>query len=163
MTCDEHHTVGMTFRPTLGGMSTQTHPADLKTMLQEGGERIRKPRYSVLFRCGEKSFGMFVVLSGKVSLDVGIVSPFARAYEAGALLGLPATVSRREYSMTATVTEDAELAFWTAEALESLLRDNPTLCHELLGIMAERLAENHELMKALLRRRKPPSQKSSVA
>lgn len=63
----------------------------------------------------------------------------------------------------ATVTEDAELALWTAEALESLLRENPALCQELLGIMAERLAENHELMKALLRRRKPPSQKSSVA
>jgi CRP-like cAMP-binding protein len=106
---------------------------------------------------------MFVILSGKVSLDVGIASPFAHAYEAGALLGLPATISRGEYSMTATVTEDAELVFWGTQALESLLRANPTLCQELLGIMAERVAENHELMKALLKGRKSPSQKSDVA
>jgi CRP-like cAMP-binding protein len=106
---------------------------------------------------------MFVVLSGRVSLDVGIASPFARSYEAGALLGLPATISRREYSMTATVTEDAELALWAADELESLLRMNPSLCQELLAIMAERVAANHEVMKALLRGRKPPSQKSGVA
>jgi CRP-like cAMP-binding protein len=144
-------------------MSIQTSPADLQAMLQAGGEKVRKPRHSVLFRYGEKSFGMFVVLSGRVSLDVGIASPFARAYTAGALLGLPATISRREYSMTATVTEDAELVFWTADELESLLRKNPTLCQELLAIMAERVAANHEVMKALLNGRKPPSQKSGVA
>jgi CRP-like cAMP-binding protein len=144
-------------------MPIHAHVDNLKSVLQEGGERICKPRYSVLFRRGQKSFGMFVVLKGKVSLDVGIASPFARAYGAGALLGLPASVSKREYSMTATVTEDAEFSFWTLEALERLLQENPELCQELLGIMAERLAENHELMKALLKGRKQPSQKSDIA
>lgn len=116
----------------------------------------------MLFRRGERSFGVFVILSGRVSLDVGTDSPFAHCYGSGALLGLPATISRRTYSMTATVTEDAELGFWSPEALESLLRERPALCQELLAIMAERLAENHELMKALVEKRKQPSQRSGV-
>ena len=44
--------------------------------------------------------------------------------------------------MTATVTEDAALGFWTQEALESLLREHPELCHEFLAVMADGLAEN---------------------
>lgn len=116
----------------------------------------------MLFRRGEKSFGVFVVLHGKVSLDVGIDSPFAHSYGAGALLGLPATISRRNYSMTAIVTEDAELGFWSPEALESLLRESPDLCQELLSLMAERLKENHELMKALLKKGEQLPKKSGV-
>jgi CRP-like cAMP-binding protein len=54
---------------------------------------------------------MFVVFSGKVSLDFGVDSSLVRTYGIGALVGLPATITRRNYSMTATVTEDAELGF----------------------------------------------------
>jgi CRP-like cAMP-binding protein len=56
------------------------------------------PRYSVLFRRGEKAVGMFVVFSGKVSLDFGIDSSLVRTYGAGALVGLPATITGRNRS-----------------------------------------------------------------
>ena len=52
--------------------------------------------------------------------------------------------------MTATVTEDAELSFWTSEALESLLCNQPELCHSLLVILAEKIAENHDSERALI-------------
>jgi hypothetical protein len=40
---------------------------------------------------------------------LGDNSAFDRSYGPGALVGLPSTLNRRNYFMTATVTEDAEL------------------------------------------------------
>jgi CRP-like cAMP-binding protein len=131
----------------------------LQSVLEEHCEKIHKARNTVLFRRGEKAYGMFVVLSGMVSLDFGVDSPLARSYGAGALVGLPATVTRRDYSMTATVTEDAELGFWSPAALDALLRDHPELCQQLLTILGERLIENNELQRALLKESKQPSQR----
>ena len=87
---------------------------------------------------------MFVVLSGKVSLDLGVDSALCHSCGAGALVGLPSTITRQNYSMTATVTEDAKLGFWTPDALESLLRSKPSLCQPLLVILGARVAENHD-------------------
>jgi CRP-like cAMP-binding protein len=104
---------------------------------------------------------MFVVFSGKVSLDFGVDSSLVRTYGAGALVGLPATITGRNYSMTATVTEDAELGFWSSTALDSL-RARPNLCHQLMVILGERMAEHHEALKALVTGDKEPLQKSGV-
>jgi CRP-like cAMP-binding protein len=43
--------------------------------------------------------------------------------------------------MTATVTEDAELGFCLAGALDLLLQERPELCQQLLAILAERMAK----------------------
>ena len=122
-----------------------------------GVKRVHKPRSTVLFRRGEKASGMFVVLSGKVSLDVGVDSALARTSGPGALVGLPSTLTRHSYSMTATVTEDAELGFWSPDALDSLLRTHPELCQPLLAILGATIAENHEVERALLTRDKQPA------
>lgn len=54
--------------------------------------------------------------------------------------------------MTATVTEDAELGFWTPDALESLLRREPALCQPLLIMLGERVAENHDVERRFVER-----------
>jgi len=123
---------------------------DLQTTLRLHGEPIRKSKSAVLFRRGQKADGMFVIVRGKVSLDFGADSAFARVYGPGALVGLPAALTRRNYAMTATVTEDAELAFWDFNDLDSLLQKRPDFCRQLLGILGERMAENQKMMKALL-------------
>jgi CRP-like cAMP-binding protein len=109
-------------------------PTNLQTALEQHCERISKPRSTVLFRCGEKAFGLFVVFSGNVSLGFGVESALTRSYGPGALVGLPATLTGRSYCMTATVTEDADL------------------CRQLLTVLGERMAENSEMQKALLNR-----------
>ena len=53
-------------------MADETASASLQHVLKTGREMVRKPRSTVLFRRGEKASGMFVVLSGKVSLDLGV-------------------------------------------------------------------------------------------
>ena len=122
----------------------------LEITLEKQGQRIHKPKSAVLFHRGERGRGMFVVLKGKVSPDVGVDSVLARSYGPGALVGLPATLTRQNYSMTATVTEDAELGFWSFQALDSLLRQNPDFCQELLAILGERMEENRKIAQALL-------------
>ena len=134
--------------------------ANLQTILEQSCEKVRKPRFSVLFRHGDRTSGMFVVLSGKVSLGFGVNSAFDRSYGPGALVGLPSTLTRRNYCMTATVTEDAELGFWSPEALDSLLHNRPDLCQQLLVILGEKMAENYELFvqraKSSLKTRRSP-------
>jgi CRP-like cAMP-binding protein len=124
---------------------------ELQFALEQRCEKVHGCKSFVLFRRGEKASGLFVVISGEVSLDFGADSPLARSYGSGALLGLPATITRSTYSMTATVTENAELGFLTTEALDSLLHERPALCQQLLAILAERVIENNEMQKALLR------------
>ena len=138
-------------------MADDTASANLHHVLEHRSETVLTPEATVLFRRGEKASGMFVVLSGKVSLGLGVDSAFCRTYGPGALVGLPATLTRHNYSMTATVTEDAELCFWTPDALDSLLRQRPDLCQPLLAILGEKIAESHEVARALLTGQNQPA------
>lgn len=131
-------------------MTSEDASAHLRYILEQRSEKVRKPKSTVLFRRGDEASGMFVILSGRVSLDLGVDSVVGRSYGAGALVGLPSTLTRQNYSMTATVTEDAELAFLSPEGLESLLREHPDLYHPLLVILGEKVAESREDEKALL-------------
>ncbi len=143
-------------------MISNTACSELHLALGQRCKKVYVGKSTVIFRRGEKASGIFVILSGKVSLDLGVDSPLARCYGSGALLGLPATVTRHNYSMTATVTEDAELGFLTPEALDLLLHERPELCQQLLGILGERVIENNEMQKALLKGHNPPLLKSVV-
>jgi len=106
---------------------------------------------------------MFRVVRGKVSLDFGVDSAFGRVYGPGASIGLPATLTRRNYAMTATVTDDTELAFWALKDLDSLLKSAPTSADSLLGILGERMAENQRMMKALLSKEQLPLEQAPGA
>lgn len=132
--------------------------SDLYAVLEQRCQRVRKPKSTVLFRRGEKAFGMFLVLRGTVSLDFGVDAStgLASACGPGALVGLPATLTRTNYSMTATVTDDAELGFLTPQVLVSLLREHPELRQQLLTILSAKVAHCEQVTKALLRQEKLP-------
>ena len=132
--------------------------SDLYAALEPRCERVRKQRSTVLFRRGEKAFGVFLVLRGTVRLDFGVdtSTALASACGPGALVGLPASLSRTNYSMTATVTDDAELGFLSLEALVSLLRKHPELCRQLLTILGAKVAQSEQVTKALLRKERVP-------
>lgn len=115
-------------------MANGTVSLNLRTALEQSCQRVSKTRSGVLFRRGEKAFGIFLVLSGTIKLDFGVDTPHARCYGPGALVRLPATLTKQNYSTTATVTDNAELGFVPPEVLDSLLRKDPDLCSELLTI-----------------------------
>jgi len=126
---------------------------DLYAAFERRCERVRKRRSTVLFRRGEKAFGMYLIMKGGVTLDFGVDVPAAIASVCGpgALVGLPATLSRGNYSMTATVAENSELGFLTPQDLVSLLHQEPALRQHLLTILSEKVAHSEQVAKALRR------------
>ena len=53
-------------------MASETASGQLRYILELRGKKIYEPKSTVLFRRGDKASGMFVVLSGKVRLDLGL-------------------------------------------------------------------------------------------
>jgi len=80
-----------------GGWRYNATP-DLHAALAQRCETVRKPRSTVLFRRGEKAFGMFLILTGTVRLDFGVdgAAGLASTNGPGALVGLPATLTKRD-------------------------------------------------------------------
>jgi hypothetical protein len=125
-------------------MAGTSRSADLQSALEQKCERITKPKSTVLFRRGEKASGMFVLFSGKVTLEFGLDAP-NRSCAPVALLGLSSGITGHNYSMTATVTEDAELGFLDVQTLKALLLGRSELIQRLLTMLAEKKAERYEL------------------
>jgi CRP-like cAMP-binding protein len=128
---------------------------DLLNAFEQHCIKVHKPKSTVLFRRGRKSFGMFVLFSGEVTLDFENegTRTIDHTYGPGALLGLPATLTKRAYTMTAIVAEDAELGFIPYRTLESLLRDRSDICQLVLLLLSERISESQRIAKLLLSRK----------
>jgi CRP-like cAMP-binding protein len=137
-------------------------PPDLHEALQKRCEKLKRTRLTVLFRRGQAPFGMFLVITGAVRLDFGVdvSNALNSIYGPGALVGLPATITGRNYSMTATVTDDAELGFLSCKTVKSLLREQPEICQQLLRILSAKIADTDRVM---LRKRGVPETELGVA
>jgi CRP-like cAMP-binding protein len=146
-------------------MARYSAPADLNGLLLQRCEKVQKIRHTILFKRGQLCFGMFLVLRGTVSLDFGVdgSSPLNKAYGPGALIGLPATLTGRTYSMTATVTDDAELGFVSSEALKALLHEQPQACQELLTMLTAKIVQTDEVTRAMLGRKSTPGPELGLA
>jgi CRP/FNR family transcriptional regulator, cyclic AMP receptor protein len=140
-------------------------PDHLYPALEQCCERVNKSKWTVLFRRGEKAYGMFLVIRGTVKLDFGVDCATALGSNCGpgALVGLPATLSGGNYSMTATVTEDAELGLVSSPMLVSLLRKNPELCQQLLSILSAKIDHTDQVRRAMLGKENMPRLQSRVA
>lgn len=130
-------------------MPRYSAPHDVLVELQQNCEVVRKPKHTVLFKRGQAAFGMFLVMRGKVTLDFGVDGSCSLngAYGPGALVGLPATLTGRTYSMTATVTDNAELGFISSKGLKGILRQQPELCRQLLDILGAKITHTYQITK----------------
>jgi CRP-like cAMP-binding protein len=137
-------------------------PPDLHDALQKHCEKVKRRRLTVLFRRGQAPFGMFLVIAGAVRLDFGVdvSNALNNIYGPGALVGLPATITGRNYSMTATVTDDAELGFLSCQTVKSLLREQPEICQQLLKVLSAKIANTD---RVILRKRGVPETELGVA
>lgn len=96
---------------------------------------------TALFHCGDPLSGVFVIRKGKVTMSVDgpntIYPP--RTLGPGEIAGLPATLTGH-YSLTARVTEDAELAFVPGHKVSEILECDPRLCMLAMRLMSEEIA-----------------------
>jgi CRP-like cAMP-binding protein len=122
---------------------------ELKAELEQRATVVFKPKGTILFRRGEDVSGVFLIRSGRVSLALDCETPLypARILGPGAIAGLPATVSGNPYSLTAKVVEDAELAFVPRDAVLECLRNNPTLCFQVMDILSGEISDIRSAFK----------------
>lgn len=104
---------------------------------------------TVLFRRGDTVRGLFLIRSGRVSVDLDAGSPAfpPRILGAGAVVGLPATVAGSPYSLTAEVIADAELAFVPRPAVLCCLQSNPQLCFEVMDLLSGEISGTRTALK----------------
>jgi len=121
----------------------------MKEQLLHLGAIVSKRKGTILFSRGDAVTGVFLVRGGKVLLALDKINPAfpPRTLGAGCVIGLPAAVGGSPYSLTATVVEDAELAFVPREALVDCLKQNPSLCFEVMDILSREISGTRHALK----------------
>ncbi len=119
----------------------RAHP-DLQQALEKLGSPVRKKKGTVLFRQGQKAKGVFLLRAGKALLSVrsktGAAVP--KTVGSGSVLGLPANICGKPYSLTAETVEDCDLAYVERDKVVKLLRKDGQLCLHAVEILGRELA-----------------------
>ena len=129
-------------QPMMTDHAFLAHP-NLREALEKLATTMTKKAGTVLFRQGQSAKGVFLVRTGKAvvtvrSTDDGAGVP--RNVGPGAVLGLPANICGKPYSLTAQVTEDCELGFVDRSKVVKLLRQDGSLCLHAVEVVGRELA-----------------------
>lgn len=94
-----------------------------------------------LFQEGDPPQGVYLIESGSVELFVSDneVRKLSRTAGPGSVLGLPACVCDKPYSLTAEVTSTASIGFVPQKELQSCLQSNPMICFQILQVISDEL------------------------
>jgi CRP-like cAMP-binding protein len=93
----------------------------------------------VLFRQGDAPIGVFILRKGTATLTRRLDDEEVLTLQAGAgsLLGVPAVIGAKRYSLTAEAMEGAELSLLTCEYFVHLMHTEPGLSFLVLQLLAE--------------------------
>jgi CRP-like cAMP-binding protein len=118
----------------------------LAKALIDAGETKRYQPKTMLFCEGTKNYGVFLIRSGKVCLQLPGAPKFDRLFSAGAVLGLPSTFSERPYSLTATCLTECKVTRVGPKVFLKLMKSRPELCRVATDILGK---ETTFLLKAI--------------
>ncbi len=92
----------------------------------------------VLFRQGDAPIGVYLLRKGTARLSSRSNGEdiFNIKVGAGSLLGLPAVIGMKPYSLTAEVLEGAELSMMSCEDFVTLIQMEPLMPFRLLQVLA---------------------------
>lgn len=110
------------------------------------------PESAVLFIEGQKPRGAYILCSGKAKLSTASQSGktvIIRIAEAGDVLGLSASISRRPYEVTAEMIEPGQVNFIPREALLELLRADSDLALRVAQLLSLGYYKAHEEIRTL--------------
>ena len=124
-----------------GATEAATLPEGLWQGLYRLGKLQRAAAGTVLFREGEPVRGLFLLSDGSVRLSLGKKgrSITYRVVRPQYILGLPATLLHRPYSLTAEVLEDAEFYFVDWDSAMDYLRDHADMCMHVLEFLSHEM------------------------
>lgn len=118
---------------------------DLQVILRTfASQVVQKGATELLFHQGEEPHGCYLVKRGKVRLFME-ANPgqrvFRRVVGPGCLVGLPATINGRAYSLTSEVVEDAELAYLSRQDIALLIKSDTSAAMKLLDLLSSEVQE----------------------
>jgi CRP-like cAMP-binding protein len=96
------------------------------------------PANGILFRQGDAADGVYYLKTGQAILTMQIRgNPVMNMrIAAGSLLGLPAVIGNKPYSLTAVADGDAEVYKVPGDKFKKMIARNSLLCADVLRILA---------------------------
>ena len=112
--------------------------------LLKASVRVKRGNNTVLFRRGEPAFGIFLIKSGTVALQLEAEDGrilWDRLATKGSIIGLPGTLAGNRYSLTAVTKEESEFGFMHRDALITLIKDDSAVGLELMRALGEEVLQ----------------------
>lgn len=105
----------------------------------------------ILFRQGDEPKGVYILRKGLAKLTSQSDGDAVLAVQAGAgsLLGLPAVIGAKPYSLTAEALEGAELSVLDRDEFVQLMHTEPALSFRVLQVLAEEVRFARESLSHL--------------
>jgi CRP-like cAMP-binding protein len=112
---------------------------ELVLELQKRSKSIAVGPDRVLFYQGHEPTGVYIIRKGAVRLTSrsDAEATLSALVGAGSLLGLPAVIAMKPYTMTAEALEGAEFSLVTSEDFVDLMQSEPQLSFQVLRVLAE--------------------------
>ena len=102
-------------------------------------QTVERKASEFVFHQGEEPHGCYLIKSGKMRLSMES-SPGHKVIEwavgQGCLVGLPATINGRTYSLTCEVIEDAQLVYLSRQDLALMMKTETAAAMRLLDILS---------------------------
>ncbi len=131
--------------PAISSETPFSAPPHLCEVLEAIGAESTVDSGSFLFHRGDICQGVFVIKSGRVRLSMETHrAALERTAGQGSVLGLPATMSGKPYSLTAEVIEMTRYVFIDIGRVRQTLAHNPELCFEVLGLLSREVQQLRE-------------------
>ena len=125
------------------GNAFRSHPR-LRDAFESLAQGSFHSKGTILFRQGEASRGVFVLLEGKARLSLRADSGrqvHVRRVGPGYVLGLPGTILNQPYMFTAELLEDSRVAFVPTASILDFLRNRADLCFDVVELLGGELAD----------------------
>jgi CRP-like cAMP-binding protein len=103
------------------------------------GSALGHPAHKVLFERGQKAYGLFLLQSGSARLSAP--GAFDRSVGPGALLGVPGTLSKGVYSLSAELLEESQVLFVPSDRVTALLTEHPQIGFQLVQLLSREIQE----------------------
>ena len=115
---------------------------ELIEALQPYGSAINHPAGKVLFKRGQQAQGIFLLKTGSARLT--IPGALDRSVGPGAVLGVPGTLSKGVYSLSAELLEESRVHFVPAERVVALLTEHPEIGYQLVQVLSREIQSLRE-------------------
>lgn len=120
---------------------------DLALEIEKRSKPCAQIHDGVLFRQGQLPTALYLIKSGEVALAMESENRMVMCVRAGSgsLVGLPAVVGDKPYSMTAAPCDGADIREISSSDFKDLISGNPNLAMKVLQILAAEvhLARRH--------------------